>query len=520
MTENEEFEFRARAEREASGQPSPSAQAPFSNGPLKIGQDSFGDTLKQTLQDAGFMHRNIAGAGAAVVNAVEGIKGLFGKGDKREVAAQKVIADSAPLGNVVGSMAMLAPTAMIPGANTITGAATIGAVTNALTTPGDATERLKAAAIGGAGGAIGAGISKLASKAKVAELPDGAELLAREKVQLTPGQYAGGALKNLEDKATSFPVVGNIISNARRRGIEDFNKAAIERARLPGMDVEGVGNSAISDLRRGLGEKYDRVLSQSSADALDPQFVERMASLRSMVSALPEREQKAFDAIIEREIGGRMAPNGRINAENLQATKSGLGEQASNFAGATDGYQRQLGQAIKQSEAELRDLVMRSNPQNAKELQAIDSAYANFKRLQRAASSVGAEDGVFTPAQLHNAVRAMDRTKDKRAFSEGDALMQDLTTAGKAILPSKVPDSGTAGRLLSNISTPTGALSSLAGVLMGLPAAAAYSRTGSKAINKTAEKVIDSKNALSRILGSHPDAARLFGTAASKLVSN
>ena len=52
MDENEEFEFRARAEREAAG----AGQAPkydkraFDNGPLKIGKDAFGDSLRGELK--------------------------------------------------------------------------------------------------------------------------------------------------------------------------------------------------------------------------------------------------------------------------------------------------------------------------------------------------------------------------------------------------------------------------------------------------------------------------------------
>ena len=96
----------------------------------------------------------------------------------------------------------------------------------------------------------------------------------------------------------------------------------------------------------------------------------------------------AFDAIIEREIGQRMAPNGMINAENLQAVKSALGTEAKNFATSTDAYQRQLGQALKQADQEFRDLVTRANPQNATELAAIDKAYAAFCRLYAANKTI------------------------------------------------------------------------------------------------------------------------------------
>ena len=519
MDENEEFEFRARAEREGSGGASP--QAPFANGPLKIGKEGFADSLKKTLDEAGWINRNIAGAGSAVVNAAEGIKGLFGKSNPDQVANQKIIAESAPVGNLAGNMAMLAPTALIPGANTVTGAATIGAVQGALLTPGDLKERAKAATLGGVGGAVGTKAAQFVGRAAPASVDPNVRLLAGEGVGLTPGQNAGGWLKALEDKATSIPLVGDVINNARKRGITDFNAAAIERARLPGMQVDGVGNGAIQDLRQGLGQAYDDVLAKSSANALEPEFVQKMASLRSMAASLPKKEQQAFDAIIEREIGQRMAPNGMVNAENLQAAKSGLGTEASNFSTSTDAYQRQLGQALRQANQEFRDLVTRANPQNASDLAAIDKAYANFKRLQKAASGVGAEEGVFTPAQLQSAVKAGDKTKDKRAFSEGEALLQDLSSAGKAVMPSKIPDSGTAGRLLGNMTTPTGLLSTLLGAGAAIPLTVAYSKTGSKLINGAVNNgAIPIRNALQRLLADNPNASRLFGTSLSKLMSN
>ena len=202
-----------------------------------------------------------------------------------------------------------------------------------------------------------------------------------------------------------------------------------------------------------------------------------------------------------------------INAENLQAAKSGMGEQIKNFANSTDGYQRQLGQALKQADAEFRDLVSRANPQTAKDLQAIDRAYANFKRIQRAASGVGADEGVFTPAQLHNAVRALDKSKDKRSFSEGNALLQSLTAAGKDVMPSKVPDSGTAGRLMNNLFSLQGLASTAGGAAAAIPAYLAYSRTGSNLINRARnEGTVPLRNALQRILADNPDTARLIGT--------
>jgi hypothetical protein len=88
-------------------------------------------------------------------------------------------------------------------------------------------------------------------------------------------------------------------------------------------------------------------------------------------------------------------------------------------------------------------MVARKNPDLQERLQKINEGWANYKRVERAAASTGAEDGNFTAAQLQAAVKAMDRSKDKGSFARGDALMQDLSEAAKSVQASKVPDSGT-----------------------------------------------------------------------------
>lgn len=128
----------------------------------------------------------------------------------------------------------------------------------------------------------------------------------------------------------------------------------------------------------------------------------------------------------------------------------------------------------------MRRMLVRSNPNQAQELGALNTAWANFKRVQRAAAGVGAEDGMFSPAQLQSAVKALDRSKDKGQFARGNALMQDLSDPAKAILGSKVPDSGTPGRLAAGGLTfldPTG----IAPWAMGA-GAAAYLRPSQNAL--------------------------------------
>jgi hypothetical protein len=151
--------------------------------------------------------------------------------------------------------------------------------------------------------------------------------------------------------------------------------------------------------------------------------------------------------------------------------------------------------------------VTRNNPAQAAELKAINTGYANFKRVQRAAAGLGAEDGIFSPAQLQSAVKAGDRSKDKSKFARGEALMQDLSEPGKAVLGNKVPDSGTPYRTLAALGL-GGAGAGYAGVDPTTIGGAAliplaFTRPG--------------KNALAALLARRPDSAEPVANALRRL---
>ncbi len=180
--------------------------------PTKIGADAFPDSLREVLAGTDWGTRNIAGAGSAVVNAWEGLKGLAGQTDPNQVAAQKVIAEEAPIGNIAGNVAMLAPTAFIPGANTVTGAATIGALQGALLTPGDMAERAKAAAWGGVGGgggiiagrALAAG-GRAASAAVAPMTRTGQDEIIGKLMRRVSGENADDVMSRLRDARGLVP---------------------------------------------------------------------------------------------------------------------------------------------------------------------------------------------------------------------------------------------------------------------------------------------------------------------------
>ena len=301
------------------------------------------------------------------------------------------------------------------------------------------------AAAGGAGGAISQGISRILSPQTGAAQ----RMLMAEGVELTPGQVAGGLSKRFEDAATSVPIMGGKVAQAQQRAVESFNRAAINRGlgeigeKLPdGM----VGREAIEYAGKKIGDAYDPLLARMTLRA-DQQFIADSTALAQNAQAAlaPERAQQLAN-ILQTKLGRHMSGQGTMTGQKFKLADSELGRLARQFSSSADADQRMLGETIRDMQSVMRDALARSNPRLAPELRKIDKAFATNLRVERAAASVAATDGVFTPAQLQNAVKALDSSGRKRQFARGNALLQDLADAGKEVLPSAVGNSGTADR--------------------------------------------------------------------------
>ena len=268
----------------------------------------------------------------------------------------------------------------------------------------------------------------------------------------TIGQSLGGWANRAEEKLQSIPIMGDAIQNARQSAGADLSRAATNRALAPiGKELpEGVtGNEAVQFTRKALGDAYDAILPRMTVQK-DMPYQQAVTGLKQMVNtgAISTTAPKQFNRFLANEVEPLFQGQQAMTGETFKRLQSKVTEQIQRTKASTNADERLLGDAYKELGDQLNQLSTRSNPALSKELSAINRGYANFKRVQRAASSVAAEDGVFSPAQLQNAVKAADRSKDKARFAEGDALMQDLSAAGKNVLSNKVPNSGTVDRLL------------------------------------------------------------------------
>lgn len=376
-----------------------------------------------------------------------------------------------------------------------------GGASAAIGAEGGAGERFRQGLLGtatgaAAGGLLDAGAQRAAVAARNRLLgPSPARQLSREGVQLTPGQMlestpvVGPMIRGVEDGMTGIPLVGSVVQDARNRGVESFNVAALNRAlapigeRLPNDLRPGYG--AVEEVQNRLSAAYNRVLPQVSA-SLDQPFYDDVARVLDNASAeMPEDQIAQLTRVLQNRVfRGLESSDAPISGEQFKRIESELGAMARQYRTANDPAAVSFGEAVGGFQTALRDMIGRQNPAQAERIASINSGYANLVRIERAAGSLASQatEGVFSPTQLGVAVR---QGSARAAAGRGGGLLGDLVTSGRQVLPSKIGDSGTATR-----GAITGLLAggaTLVNPLVAVPTIAAtvgaYSKLGQGALN-------------------------------------
>lgn len=346
--------------------------------------------------------------------------------------------------------------------------------------------------------------------------------LMKEGVTPTAGQILGGGYKRAEEGLSSVPIIGDFIKSAQGRAMADVNRVAFNRALTPiGEKLpEGViGREAVQFVSEKLDDAYGKLLPKMTV-LQDAPFQTSISNLKNLVQsgAIDPKAVNFFNNWIDNNVVNKFQGQGAISGQTLKQVQSDLRETISRLGASTDADQRLIGDALRETQDQVRQLITRSNPQYASELKAIDTGYANFKRVERASAGLGAEEGIFSPAQLQNAVKAMDRSKDKARFAKGEALMQDLSESAKTALGNKVPDSGTPYRSMMAALAASGGAGA-----MGMPGIASaliaspllYSQMGQNMLANILTKRPDFANALAAQLNTS-EKAKLAALMASK----
>lgn len=380
------------------------------------------------------------------------------------------------LGKIGGEIAGTLPLALIPGgaatgmasklpmigsvaARLAPTAATLaeGAGAGALLTdnPDSAAQVGQDALTGAIGGYVGGKVLGALGNAATPVLKPAVQRLIDAGVPLTPGQISGGAVKRVEDALQSWPVLGDAIKSAQRRSMEGFNTAAANEAlshigeTVP-RNVKA-GRDTIAHVESRLSDAYDQIKPQLSAD-LDTPFIQGMANIRQSIAPEALDALPTFDRVLKDEVLRRVAasPTGMLDGQAAKDAQTAIGQEIAGMAPSPDPKTRAVVKGLRSLQDELSASLMRnSSPGAASRLSDINAGYARYARLRDASASASEkEGGLFTPYKLSQAAKKGDKSVGKGSFAKGGALMQDLASAGEQVLPSTVPDSGTAMRLL------------------------------------------------------------------------
>ena len=325
-------------------------------------------------------------------------------------------------------------------------------------------------------GGLGAGLQRAAPAVTA-----GAAELIKKGVPLTVGQKFGGIAGGIEERLAGLPVADFLIGGARRRAVTGFERAAYDEALAPlGQKLpKGVkGRDAYIKAESIINKAYDDVLK----DINIPSPNQIISQIPDVAATLPKQEAGVYSRIIMKELGDRVA-DGRLTGTAFKEAQSALRQRAYKFMTSPDAYQRELGEALSDAAEELTTTLGKFNPDKAGKLANIDAAYSRFKPIQMAASTKGMA-GEVTPAKLLEKVYAQSR-RAPSVLARGGARMQELAETGADVIGTKVPDSGTAGRLAMYGLAGGGAMYDpvTAGILTGATGLA-YSPFGQAIINK------------------------------------
>jgi hypothetical protein len=359
-------------------------------------------------------------------------------------------------GGVVGGLAtggiLGAPLKAATAAGRVGLGAAGGAAGGALSEPvvGDQEDFWKQKAIqtglgAATGGLWSGGAELLGATGRRANSADVQDLQSRG-VQPTVGQAIGGIANDIEQKAVSLPVAGDMINRARRQTFEQFQTAALNDALEPiGRKVEGAGHDAIKEAQDMVSDAYEKAARKTNGIVLDETHNGLVNQLRTEGTAhLDEVVANDFERFMQKVFDAKRSPNGNFTRDSFEELDKAISRKARN---ATNLEAREMYQSLRDI---LLDQAEAANPQYAELYRRARTASAKLMRVEKAANASSKNEGISTPAQLVRAATQMDTSSRKRAAAAGDALMQELGERGERVLGSTVPNSGTTDRALQN----------------------------------------------------------------------
>lgn len=319
--------------------------------------DEFAFDPERDMSMAG---RFVAGMGQGVSKIGRAIGQAAGQYSDEELAeasrldAPLMKSGAAKAGAFTGGVMALAPTMMIPGANTYAGAAGIGALTGAMTTEGGLEDRAKAAGLGALGGAAG----KFAGDKITAKLAEMAQAKAAQSA-LQQGQNATKDATLLNGRNVGYVVPPSQIDGASiaarvaeglggkiktEQAASIRNQAVtndLARAELGLQKGAPITPQTLANIRKQAGSAYETV-AKSGRVYVDKNYLNDVANLggqyRKVLQDFPELANQEveglvtalwkgdFDARSAVELVKKFRSDGVKNTVSMDPSKNALGK--------------------------------------------------------------------------------------------------------------------------------------------------------------------------------------------------
>lgn len=470
MTEQEEFEFRLRYEREQAQ-----------------GQKPKMPTYDPTEGMSG-AQKFFAGVGKAMTDAGRGVGQAFGLVSRDDIAEARRLdqalmnTGAGTAGNIVGNIATLAPTAFIPGVNTVRGAAALGAITGALQPSVSTEETIANTGFGAAGGAAGQKLSQTAGRllggnqnanaaatintsvrgggagfGSVDPSDIGSLSAGQQKIMqwgrdngftLTPGQASGSrALQQIEAKLESQPMTSGTFNR-----IKDSNQAQLNRfaGKAIGENTDNLSSDVLEAAKDRISGVY-KMVADDRARKIDPdQFLGRLAQIEDDFSGLIYSSDGKAISPLDNPLIKRMfsyAESGKATGKQLQDLASRLGKAGADQM-TTQSGNRQLGMAMFQAKDLADDLLEQGlTGQTAKMFSDARGQYRNLMLLTSRQGVVNPASGNVSGGALASALQGKD--KAGYLFNKNQGDLYNAARFAQAFKPI-VGDSGTATRSMIN----------------------------------------------------------------------
>jgi hypothetical protein len=450
-----DFDVVAKAYADARKTATPeSVIDPSSGGSTLQVLNPFGKNFDTGIDIGETATRTLAGAGKAFSDAGRGIGQYLGLTSRADVAESRkrdeplMKTTAGTVGNVLGNVAMLAPTAMIPGANTITGAGAIGGVAGLLQPSTSTGETVGNALMGAAGGAGGQaainGITRVAGRAGNM-LTQGQQQAAqggqRLGMRLTPGKASGSTtLQKMEAALESNPMTAGGFDAIKGGNWTAVNRAA---AQSIGETADELSTPILARAEHRIGQVFDQVADPTPV-RLDPVTVGgRLRAIAQDSEGMMMGNANLGQNGLWTRLDNFVNSAGGATREQLRQLSSNMGKAArANMT--TQNGDRALGEALFAGQEVVEDAIQGTLNQ------AEQQAYAQARQQYRNLMLLTAKTNVVNPSSGNVSGRALANTlmqKDRGGFTMGRNAtdMYDAARFTQAF-PSIVGDSGTATR--------------------------------------------------------------------------